>query len=138
MNINKGFKINAPDVFVPWGIDGKQLIELFAQHSLKYITTTYYTANCISLNGLNCMIGFHFEKGCLAELEFFQSNYDDQKKSFDEFQEHFVKEFGEPTHTTEGNEGFNNYEWLFNGIRIIHLVYDRFGPEEHMRIKKIN
>jgi hypothetical protein len=34
---------------------------------------------------------------------------------------------------TKENEGFNNYEWRINDVQIVHYVFDRFGPEEHMR-----
>lgn len=86
------------------------------------------------------MLGFHFEprkNGILKELEFFRTDYSNQQKSFDDFQSHFEKSFGKPTSSTKGNEGFNNYEWNFNEVQIVHFVFDRFGPEEHMRIKKL-
>ncbi|MDA9277725.1 hypothetical protein N9P63_02270 [Polaribacter sp.] len=39
------------------------------------------------------------------------------------------------TGSSKGNEGFDNYQWSINGIKIMHYVFDRFGLEEHMRIK---
>jgi|SRR5688572_7994951 len=139
MDIHKGFQVDNPKIFVPWDIDENTLIDLFNGHELKHVTTGYYTTTCTSLNGLTCMLGFHFEprsKGRLNELEFFRTNYDDQKKSFNEFQSHFVNVFGQPTNSTKVSEGFNNYEWQLNNVQIVHYVFDRFGPEEHMRIKK--
>ena len=138
MEIEKGFKIDLPNIFVSWNINEKELTELFAENELKNVTTGYYTFPCESLNGLKCIIGFHFEprkNGVLSELEFFRTDYSNQKKSFDDFQSHFEKIFGNPTEKSKGNEGFDNYEWSINGIRISHYVFDRFGPEEHMRIK---
>lgn len=140
MEINKGFKIDKPDAFVNWHINEIELATLFLGYELKHVTTGYYTTNCSSLNGLNCMLGFHFEprkNGTLKELEFFRTDYSNQQKSFDDFQSHFEKSFGKPTSSTKGNEGFNNYEWNFNEVQIVHFVFDRFGPEEHMRIKKL-
>jgi len=140
MNIYKGIQIDEPSIFVPWEISEENLVELFNGKHLKHITNGYYTIKCTLFNGLNCMIGFHFEPGLnghLSEFEFFRTNYDDQQSSFNEFQKYFVQEFGEPSNTTPGNEGFNNYEWILDYIKIIHLVYDRFGPEEHMRIKNM-
>jgi hypothetical protein len=139
MDINKGFQIDSPKIFVKWDIDEKELTDLFNGHDLKHVTTGYYTTSCTSLNGLTCMLGFHFDprsNGRLNELEFFRTNYDDQRKSFEEFQTHFVSVFGQPTETASGNEGFNNYAWQLNNVQIVHYVFDRFGPEEHMRIKK--
>ena len=140
VDIDKGFQIDNPKIFVAWDIDEKTLTELFKNSELKHITTGYFTTKCSSLNGLTCMLGFHFrprEGGFLNELEFFRTDYSDQQKSFDEFQKYFTNVFGQPTKTTKGNEGFNNYEWKLNNIQIVHYVFDRFGPEEHMRIKKL-
>lgn len=139
INLTKGFQINKPNIFIPWDIDENTLMDLFKDNQLKRVTNGYYTTNCTSLDNLACLIGFHFQpqsKGKLNELEFFRSNYDNQQKSFDEFQTSFVKAFGQPTYTKKGDEGFNNYVWQFGKIQIVHYVFDRFGPEEHMRIKK--
>lgn len=140
IDIDKGFQINSPNIFVPWEINEKTLNELFIGQELKRVTTGYYSASCTSLDKLNCIIGFHFEpqsNGRLNELEFFRNEYRDQQKSFDDFQRCFTQTFGEPTIRTKGYDGFYNYEWRFNNIKIVHFVYDRFGPEEHMRIKKL-
>ena len=140
MDLSNGFNIDKPDIFVKWNITETELQALFQGYELKHVTTGYYTANCLSLSGLDCMIGFHFEprkNGILMELEFFRLDYSNQQKSFNDFQLHFEKTFGKPTNTTKGNEGFNNYEWMLNEVQIVHYVFDRFGPEEHMRIKKL-
>jgi hypothetical protein len=138
MDINNGFKIDTPDIFVSWEISDNVLVNLFKNYHLTYVTADYYTAKCKSLNGLECEIGFHFRPRPtrqLVELEFFRSNYHDRQKSFVDFQKYFELSFGQPTSTTKGNEGFNKYEWLLGNIQIVHDVYDRFGPEEHMRIR---
>ncbi len=138
MDISKGFQIDNPNILVSWDIDEKILIDLFQGNKLKHVTTGYYTTNCTSLNGLNCMIGFHFEprkNGKLKELEFFRESYSNQQESFDNFQTHFENSFGKPNNSSKGNDGFNNYSWRINNIQIFHYVYDRFGSEEHMGIK---
>lgn len=140
MNIQEGFKIDEPDVFIPWDIDEQILTQKLNEYDFKHVTTGYYTISCKSLNGLNCMLGFHFEprkNGLLNELEFFRTDYLDQEKSFTEFQFYFENEFGKPTSESKGNEGFKNYTWNLDHVQIVHYVFDRFGPEEHMRIKKI-
>ena len=139
MNISLGLKITDPDLFIPWNINTKQLKTVFEGHDIKYVTDTYYTIGCEMFNSLNCILGFHFQHTTfdrILEFEFFRTNYSEQEKSFDEFQFYFVQEFGPPTNIKKGNEGFNNYEWLLDDIKIIHLVYNRFGSEEHMRIIK--
>lgn len=140
MTIDKGFKIDQPDIFVPWDIDEKQLTDLFKGQKLINITTGYYTTDSESLDGLKCKLGFHFEprkNGRLNELEFFRTNYDDLSKSYEEFQKHFVGQFGKPTKTSLGDEGFEIHHWDFDGVNIMHFIIDRFGPEEHMRIKRV-
>jgi hypothetical protein len=74
--------------------------------------------------------------GKLRELEFFRKAYPDLKKSFDEFQFYFEKAFGQPSQSEISGNDFLHHEWKFKGIRICHYVLDRFGPEEHLRIKK--
>jgi hypothetical protein len=139
IDLTNCFQIYKPNIFIPWDIDENTLTDLFKDNQLKRVTNGYYTANCTSLGDLTCLIGFHFQpqsKGTLNELEFFRANYDNQQKSFDEFQTSFVKAFGQPTYTKKGEEGFNKYVWQFGKIQIVHYVFDRFGHEEHMRIKK--
>ena len=138
MEIEKGFKIDNPNVFIPWNITENELIEILDGNELKNVTNGYYGMSCESLNGLKCYIGFHFnprKNGILNELEFFRNGTDSQIKSFDKFQFHFEREFGKATKISKGKEGFENYEWWINGIQIVHFVFDRFGPEEHMRIR---
>ncbi len=140
IDIDKGFQINSPDIFVSWDIDERTLTELFKGQKLKHVTSGYYTASCTSLDNLKCTIGFHFEprtNGQLNELEFFRNEDMDQQKSFDDFQRCFSQSFGEPTIKTKEFGGFDNCEWRLDNIQIVHFVFDRFGPEEHMRIKKL-
>jgi len=137
MNIDLGFQIDNPNVFIPWGIDEMELKKLLGS-SLRHVTTGYYTITCESLGGMKHELGFHFEprkNGKLNELEFFRRSYDNQKASYNEFQNHFEASFGKSTYTKEGNEGYQSHKWNINKITIVHYVFDRFGPEEHMRIK---
>lgn len=61
MNINIGFQIDQPNVFVPWDIDQKGLIELLRGHEVQKVAEGYYSISCISLEGLHHKLGFHFE-----------------------------------------------------------------------------
>lgn len=140
MNIQEGFKIDEPDIFIPWKIDEQSLTQRLNEHDLKHVTAGYYTISCKTLNGLICILGFHFEprkNGFFNELEFFRTDYSNQEKSFNDFQTHFESEFGKPSLESDGDEGFKNYLWNLGNVQIVHYVFDRFGPEEHMRIKKI-
>lgn len=139
MNFQHGVQIDEPFTFVPWDINVKQLLALFKLNPLKQVTDAYYTIACELFEGLSCYLGFHFERdinGCLRELELFRDKYDDLHWSFENFQSHLVKTFGEPHERYPVEEGFIGCHWLFNDILIVHKVYDRFGPEEHVRIIK--
>jgi hypothetical protein len=139
MRIEKGFKIDQPDIFVPWDIDENELKQIFKGTFLTNVTTGYYTTHGESLGGLKCEIGFHFDprkNGRLNELEFFRTDYSDQRKSYEEFQNFFERVFGKATQTRMGTEGFQDQVWNIDGVQIYHTIYDRFGPEEHMTIKR--
>jgi len=140
LNINEGFQINSPDVFVPWTITQNGLKKLLREYGLKHVTMGYFAISCVSLGDMDHELGFHFSpptSNRLSELEFFRKAYPDRKRSYDTFQSYFEKEFGKPTETHPGPEGFNTCIWEMDSIEISHCVYDRFGPEEHMRIRRI-
>ena len=138
MDISEGFQIEEPDVFVPWGVSEAELSDLLGSH-LRHVTDGYYTVSCHSLGGMKHELGFHFEprhNGKLHELEFFRRSYADQAGSYKQFQRHFEQAFGPPDRTEPGTEGFASHEWHRPGAVIRHYVFDRFGPEEHMRIRR--
>jgi hypothetical protein len=137
MNIEHGFLLESPEVAVPWGISETELAALI-KTGLRKITVGYLTLPCTSLPGLPHNLGFHFEPrsgGRLVELEFFRSSYPNLAASFREFQEAFEKEFGPPSKTAQGDHGLPSYEWIMGTVSIRHFILERFGPEEHMRIR---
>lgn len=141
MNINDGFQIDVPPVFVPWGVTEAELIRLLGEYGLHKVTSGYHTLSCVSLDGLTCEIGLHFTPrslGLLRELEFFRRAYPDQVASFEEFQRDFEVAYGKPTRSTSGSEGFPYHEWRLGKVKIEHYVFDRFGPEEHMRVRSLH
>jgi hypothetical protein len=133
MDLAKGFTLEDPLVTIRFGMSERELQQLLGER-LRHITDGYYCLSCTSLGGLQHELGCHF-KGGLNELEFFRKAYPDQVASFNEFQRHFEAVFGPPAETTPGSEGLPNHRWTLSGFEIIHVVYDRFGPEEHMRIR---
>lgn len=140
MKIGDGFQIELPQVFVPWGISESRLERLLKDYGLKKVTHGYYTISCTSLGGLRHELGFHFtprHNGALTELEFYRNTVKDLNKSFDEFQRTFENSFGWPTTEQRGACGFPTFTWALDTVQIVHYVFDRFGPEEHMRIKKV-
>lgn len=137
MDIRKGLKLDYPDIFIPWNISEDELKKILG-NKLSRVTKGYYTVSCKSLGGLEHELGFHFEpreKGVLKELEFFRKSYESLEVSFKEFQQFLENKFGLPTRTFPGLEGYPRYEWQFDDVKIFHFVFERFGPEEHLRIK---
>jgi hypothetical protein len=138
MDLRAAFPIEDPPVSVPWGATEEQLVQLLASASPRRVTRGYVTLPVQVLGGLNCMLGFHFrDSGRLSELEFFRTAYPDQQASFDEFQRYFEQALGPPSRTEAGDQGFPLHEWRLPGARVVHYVFDRFGPEEHMRIQRV-
>ncbi len=139
MDLREGFQLEHPDVFVPWTVSEAGLRALLLPHGLRKVTTGYFTISCSSLKGLQHELGFHFEPrggDHLDELEFFRRAYPDNAASFRNFQEHLERSFGPPTHSRDGTAGFASYEWHVPGAEVIHFVHDRFGLEEHVRIRR--
>src|SRR5262249_44708452 len=111
----------------------------FERLQLRCVTEGYLTTHCTSLSGLSHELGFHFDprhNGRLVEFEFFSSSYPDLASSYQAFQRHLEETFGPPTLTVPGSEGYLSHTWNFPGTEIVHYVLDRFGPEEHVRIRK--
>jgi hypothetical protein len=138
MNIEKGFNIESPPVFIPWSIGQRGLRKLLCEHGLRHVTAGYFCMSCVSMGGLSHELGFHFRsrwRSRLAELEFFRKSYPDQRKSYDDFQRRFEAVFGPPTRREEGSEGFDTCTWSLGVVEIVHCVYERFVLEEHMRIR---
>ncbi len=138
MDLAAGYLIEDPAVLVPWGINQEQLLTLLPVKT-HHVTAGYHTIECVSLGGLRHSLGFHFQpraSGILAELEVFRRSYPDLRQSFDEFQAHLVGSFGPPTGETPGDEGLPNYTWSLGSAEVTHYVFDRFGPEEHVRLRR--
>lgn len=139
MDIEQGFGIENPRAFVRWGSTEEDLIAALGKH-FRYVTKGYYTITCKTLGGMEHELGFHFnprKNGVLRELEFFRRSYEDQANSYNEFQSHFEATFGKPDKSSPGTEGFESHEWNLGRNKIVHYILNRFGPEEHMRIKHV-
>ena len=140
MDLTTGFQIDDPAVFVPWAVSEADLRTLLAAHGLRKVTAGYFTLSCRSLGGLQHELGFHFKPpggDRLDELEFFRRAYTDDEASYREFQRHLERTFGSPTRSRDGSVGFPTHEWQVPGAEIIHFVQDRFGTEEHVRIRPL-
>jgi hypothetical protein len=137
MDVSSVFPLIDPPVRVPWGISEAELKNLVGPR-LRHVTDGYYTAACTSLPGLTHVVGFHFEprkSGRLIELEFFRESYVDLATSYVQFQRAFEAHFGPPTKSRPGDAELPNCEWTIDSVIIRHFVLERFGPEEHMRVR---
>ena len=124
MDLRHGFTLNKPPITVPWDSSEQDLQRLLGA-GLHFVVAGYWTIRAEVLGGLQCNLGFHFDKdrGVIKELEFFRDSYADEKGSFDEFQEFFERAFGKPTEAQPGSEGFPFYRWVVSGAEIRHYVF---------------
>jgi hypothetical protein len=139
VDLSVGFTVDDPPVTLKWGAAEAEIQKLIGT-KLRQVTAGYWTMTIVALGGLRCRLGLHFDrkgKG-LQELEFFGNECPDLKASFDEFQRYFEAAFGAPTRTRRGAEGFPDHTWLIGRREIFHVVRERFGPEEHMRIRPLD
>ena len=137
MDVSDGYRIEQPDVLVPWHIKESVLLDLLPSRP-THVTNGYYTLPCVSLGGLHHNIGFHFEPrngGRLREFELFRGSYPNLDQSFQEFERHLERTLGPPTTTDKGNAGFPHLTWRLGKVQVVHYVLDRFGPEEHVRFR---
>jgi hypothetical protein len=135
MDLSKGFQIEEPNVFVPWGTPEAQFQQSFKRLQLRRVKDGYFTTHCTSLSGLSVEVGFRFYQG-LVELQFRCSSCPDLPTSYDVFQRHLEETFGPPTFTSPGSEGYLSHTWTFPGVEILHYVLEHFGPAENVRIQK--
>lgn len=144
IDIERGFQLETPEVFVPWDITEKDLANLLGR-SLRRTAHGHYVISCISLGGMKHELGFHFDSdgdGRLKSLTFFRKKYASTRESYDDFQRRFEEAFGAPSSSAaskgENSDdlGFPCHTWRFNGVKIRHHIFERFGPEEHMVIQR--
>lgn len=138
--ITKGLKIDNPDIFIPWGINGGKLERLFTGYPLKFIIKGYYTCPVTLFESLSCILGLHLDYGVLNYLEFFREQTDLLSRSisdsYNDFQRNFENIFGKPHDSHMGYEGYETHIWVFNNVTISHSVYERFVISEYMSIRK--
>jgi hypothetical protein len=142
-----GLQLDGPHLFIPWNITEDELVQLVGIERLRHVTAGYYTMTCQSMGGLTHRLGFHFaprESGRLAYFEFFQDGSKGLRESFDAFQRRLVVTFGKPTSfgrpydDDSGEPALPTCRWEIAGTEILHYVMDRFGPEEHLTMRKLS
>jgi hypothetical protein len=145
MDLGEGFQIEDPVVFVPWGAD-EETLRSRVSDGLRTVATGYFTMECTSLSGLQHILGMHMspqEGGTLHELEFFRRDRRDSSGTpselaagFGEWQHHLELAFGPPTKVMQGELDHPSYVWTIGPATVRHLCYERFGPEQHIRIAR--
>jgi hypothetical protein len=134
VNIQRGYEVEDPPLFVPWGISEADLRAKIPSPRLRHVTDGYFTLRCSSLGSLEHVLGFHFTDGELLEFELFLEEAHDPQSQYGVWQQHLEASFGTPTESTAGSEGFPDHTWDLGDVRVSHFVFDRFGLEEHVRI----
>jgi hypothetical protein len=143
-DLSVGFRLEDPAVLVPWGASVEDLLSTFrAQgHAPRRVTASYYTAAGRLFGGTEAKIGFHFGRwespDGLEHVELFDNGEREIEKSYQVFHRSLVEQFGEPTVREPGDLGpsMPYCEWRVGSVRILHYVMDRFGPEEHLTLRK--
>ena len=141
-----GLELEDPRLTIRWGIRPGELRSLFrdsgCEDLLRSVTEGYIVLRCRALAGLETQLGLHFrprsEEGRLAELEFFDNGQKELRASYDLYQSHLEHAFGRPSRSKPGlcAEDLPSHEWRTRGIRVSHYVMERFGPEEHVRVRR--
>jgi hypothetical protein len=89
----------------------------------------FFTLDCISLGGLSDELGFEFSnEGLLYKISFYHAFKLAPKESFETFQEHLEKTYGQPSEKRVGDlksGGFPSFKWEFGNIWVQHFVSDR-------------
>jgi hypothetical protein len=139
MNIRNGLSTD-DGTLIPWSATREQLNSIVGHRNLNEISHDYFVTRCNLLRGLHLSLGFHFVRRKLIEYELFRHIAVPLELSFPEFQTHLEYTFGPPSHTTEPDAeysgGYSCHEWRFGRIRVRHTVMERFGLEEHVRIRR--
>ena len=130
MDILRGFQLEVPDLFVPWGISESDLRGLLDGYGLQRINDGHYTVSCVSLGGLAHELTFHFfprSGGILKALEIFRLS-ENYEVYFEEFQKHFEACFGKPTKEQRGENEFPSCTWDLEGVRIQSCARWKVSP----------
>ncbi len=139
MELERGFEIEFPAVFVPWGASEDELVSLLPR-SPRRVTDGYHTFDCTALSGMVLTVGFHFDPrrdGTLRELGLFRVDPAPLSASFATFQRHLEATFGPPHASARKPNWYPSHEWSFGDVRIRHYAQLRFVQEDHVRIELV-
>ncbi|MFR8914153.1 MAG: hypothetical protein ACLVGX_00395 [Oscillospiraceae bacterium] len=84
-------------------------------------------------------IGVHFKAGRIQFLEFFRVIPPEQRKSYDaaasyaELSAVLRRAYGSPAEAEE-REDCRWEQWPLGKLTLLHSLWDRFGPEEHLHV----
>lgn len=145
MDIAKGFQIEQPLIFVPWGVPAEAIESLFPRGVLERCAGDgFLLDSCKGLGGLDLRLVFRFDtaSGALCEIVLgsrktgFKVRHSRNKMRhipievlYDQLQAHLEATFGPPAASSpgEGSVEFPDHIWLFRGVRIEHCAGEHFG-----------
>lgn len=142
VDINRGFRIEDPDVFVPWGCTEEDLKALLSDCGLRPLGYGSYSMSCVSLGGLSHELGFSFSAetgGVLNQLNVYLRTGVHDRPSLDDsyalLQSHAEASFGLPTGRKQSAvPGFDDCIWTFGSVEIRHGIVEKVGPVEEFRL----
>jgi hypothetical protein len=141
--LGKGFQIEEPFVFLPWGAPLVQICELLSVHVVSFRDSIVNASGTV-LNGLQCSMLLHGTRSYgqsatrerLAMISFWKQG--DFRATFDEIQGHLERTFGPPEETLPGgNGGPADCKWVLHGVVIAHYVEDRGGLQGRASIRRM-
>lgn len=138
MDLGAGYELEEPAVTIPWFARPDDVRRLVPD--VEEVTEGYDVVDVVSLGGLRHALGLHYRprrNGRLVEFEIFRREPIDVQVSFEEFQSHLEVVFGPPTTSRPAGPDRPRHRWRFGTIDVVHLIQDRFGPEEHLRIRRV-
>jgi hypothetical protein len=139
VELERGFQIDHPAVFLPWGVTEQELAELLPRPARR-VTDGYHTFDCTALTGLLVVLGLHFEPrrgGVLHELELHRPEPADLAVAFGRSQHHLELTFGPPHDTRQRPGWYPSHEWRFGDVRVRHYAQHRFVHEDRVRIERV-
>ena len=157
MDLSNGYRLDQPDILVPWDITWRGLRELLADWSPVTFSESdkpgfsrSATLRCASLGNLwhDMVVSFAGDSLYSFELRFPDSamehgvlNFD---KSFPLFQQHLQSTFGSPIILRQASPGaaspyerFPDCEWRVGGIQVRHAIGEYWGPVERLTIQPL-
>ena len=142
---NAVFKIIEPNIELTVSVS--ECIKELKCAGVNYnqVTVGYITFPAKLFNGLDMMVGLHYQGAFIdfieifRPLEYYNSPDFDINESYAEIHDAVVSCYGKPQVKKPAYlYGYPSERWLGRNFAIDHSICDRFGLEEHLSFKFVN